>query len=195
MRVSIISVDSLLIEFCNKIDIECAKKVQISCKIIKEEFDIKEIVASYSSLMVTFDIIKYDIREMRLSIVNRLKDIKFSNLTLKVEEKRVIEIPAFYSLESGPDLKRVANYSRLSVAEVVRIHSSRTYFVYTIGFLIGFAYMGEVDSRIATPRLNTPRSSVDRGSVAIANKQCSIYPIESAGGWNLIAKNTIEMGG
>ena len=46
--------------------------------------------------------------------------------------------------------------------------------------------MGEVDSRIATPRLSTPRKWVPKGSVAIADQQTAVYPSTSPGGWNII---------
>ena len=49
-----------------------------------------------------------------------------------------------------------------------------------------FAYLGEVDLRIATPRLATPRQQVPRGAVAIADRQTAVYPAQSPGGWNLI---------
>ena len=55
-----------------------------------------------------------------------------------------------------------------------------------MGFAPGFAYLGEIDSRIAAPRLSTPRSNVPSGAVAIADRQTAIYPAQSPGGWNLI---------
>jgi inhibitor of KinA len=57
-----------------------------------------------------------------------------------------------------------------------------------IGFLPGFAYMGEVDERIAVPRRATPRSRVPAGSVGIAANQTGIYPLDSPGGWNIIGR-------
>ena len=57
---------------------------------------------------------------------------------------------------------------------------------YAIGFAPGFAYLGEVDPRIAAPRLATPRQKVPRGAVAIADRQTAVYPAQSPGGWNLI---------
>jgi KipI family sensor histidine kinase inhibitor len=58
--------------------------------------------------------------------------------------------------------------------------------VYAIGFAPGFAYLGQVDERIAAPRLATPRQKVPRGAVGIADRQTAIYPAASPGGWNLI---------
>jgi KipI family sensor histidine kinase inhibitor len=62
-----------------------------------------------------------------------------------------------------------------------------------LGFLPGFAYMGEVDASIATPRRDTPRVKVPKGSVGIAGRQTGIYPFESPGGWQIIGRTTEEL--
>lgn len=62
-----------------------------------------------------------------------------------------------------------------------------------LGFLPGFAYMAEVDDRIAAPRLETPRTKVPAGSIGIAGKQTGIYPLESPGGWNIIGRTDLKM--
>ena len=87
----------------------------------------------------------------------------------------------------GPDLARVAAWSGVPEAEVVRRHA-RTYVVRFLGFLPGFAYLGEVDPCIAAPRLPSPRPRVPPGSVAIAGGRTGIYPSASPGGWNLVGR-------
>jgi inhibitor of KinA len=62
-----------------------------------------------------------------------------------------------------------------------------------IGFLPGFAYMGEVDERIAMPRLSQPRLRIEAGSVGIADKQTGIYPVASPGGWQIIGKTPLSI--
>ena len=99
---------------------------------------------------------------------------------------RRIELPLYYSLESGPDLKRLAARAKLSIAEVISIHQQTEYTVFAMGFSPGFAYLGEVDPRISAPRLDTPRQQVAKGSVGIADRQTAIYPAQSPGGWNII---------
>ena len=74
----------------------------------------------------------------------------------------------------------------LTVEQVIAIHQSVEYRVYAIGFAPGFAYLGEVDERIASSRLATPRQKVPKGAVAIADRQTAVYPAISPGGWNLI---------
>ncbi|MFB3059599.1 MAG: allophanate hydrolase subunit 1, partial [Gammaproteobacteria bacterium] len=95
-------------------------------------------------------------------------------------------LPVYYSLESGPDLEIIAKRGKISVDDVIEIHLAGEYRVYAIGFAPGFAYLGEVDERIAAPRLATPRQKVPRGAVALADRQTAVYPAQSPGGWNLI---------
>ena len=75
---------------------------------------------------------------------------------------------------------------KLSVEQTIDLHCATEYRVYAIGFAPGFAYLGEIDERLAAPRLATPRLKVPTGAVAIADRQTAVYPAPSPGGWNLI---------
>jgi len=86
----------------------------------------------------------------------------------------------------GPDLDEVVRRSGRSREEVIRLHSSAEYRVQVIGFLPGFAYLGDLPEELRQPRLGTPRPRVPRGAVAIAGRHTAIYPLDSPGGWNLI---------
>jgi inhibitor of KinA len=105
-------------------------------------------------------------------------------------QKRIIEIPLVYD---GEDLSYVANFHQISEAQTVELHTARTYRVYMMGFLPGFAYMGGLDARIATPRKSLPRTKVPAGSVGIAGNQTGIYPSESPGGWQLIGRTELQL--
>ncbi|MFD2334473.1 5-oxoprolinase subunit PxpB [Cohnella sp. GCM10020058] len=101
---------------------------------------------------------------------------------------RVTEIPVCYGGELGPDLPEVAAAHGLSEQEVIEIHASADYLVYMLGFAPGFAYLGGLPQRIATPRRPTPRLSIPAGTVGIAGDQTGVYPIATPGGWQLIGK-------
>jgi KipI family sensor histidine kinase inhibitor len=106
---------------------------------------------------------------------------------------RRVEIPVTYGGEAGPDLDFVARRAGLTPAQVVGLHTGREYRVYLMGFTPGFAYLGELDERIETPRLETPRLRVPAGSVGIAGRQTGIYPLESPGGWRLIGLTALTL--
>jgi KipI family sensor histidine kinase inhibitor len=143
---------------------------------------IVDLIPSYASLLVIYDLDSAD----SFAIKSRLK-LAFTDL--EADESQggsLITLPAYYSLESGPDLNIIAERGKISIDEVIEIHQQQEYRVYAIGFAPGFAYLGEVDERIAAPRLATPRQKVPLGAVAIADRQTAVYPAPSPGGWNLI---------
>ena len=99
-----------------------------------------------------------------------------------------VSLPVCYDPELAPDLNDLAASTALTVAEVARLHSRTTYVVLATGFAPGFAYMGDLDARIALPRLPTPRRRVEAGSVAIADRRTGIYPAAGPGGWRIIGR-------
>ncbi len=106
----------------------------------------------------------------------------YLRLTANTSRKEsLIKIPTVYGDKFGPDLDDVARLNNLSVSEVIRLHSAVEYPVYMMGFTPGFPYLGGMDTRLSTPRLETPRKEVRAGSVGIAGSQTGIYSINSPG--------------
>ena len=97
-----------------------------------------------------------------------------------------------YGVEYGPDLVNIAEQAGLSVEEVIKIHSSRDYLIYMLGFLQGFCYLGGLDERIHTPRLANPRIKISAGSVGIGGSQTGIYPLNSPGGCQLMGMTPVK---
>jgi inhibitor of KinA len=110
-----------------------------------------------------------------------------------VPEARTVEIPVCYGGAFGPDLEDVARRHELEAADVIRIHSNGDYLVYMVGFMPGFAYLGGLSARIATPRRLSPRTAVPAGTVGIGGDQTGVYPLASPGGWNLIGKTPLRI--
>jgi KipI family sensor histidine kinase inhibitor len=110
-----------------------------------------------------------------------------------IAERGAIEIPVRYGGAQGPDLDAVAAHAGCSAGDVIARHCARTYRVYMLGFVPGFAYMGRVDPSIAAPRHRVPRERVPAGAVGIAGMQTGVYPVESPGGWQLIGHTETVM--
>ena len=106
---------------------------------------------------------------------------------------RLIEIHGKFGNEAGPDLDSIAEAAGLEPKTVIKIFTAATYRVYMLGFLPGFAYMGDVDERIAAPRRTSPRLSVPAGSIGIAGRQTGIYSLESPGGWQIIGRTDMRL--
>ena len=153
---------------------------------------ITETVPAYSSLTIYYDLIaiRKNIPEDQ-TVFDRMKNEvqKFLQQETKdyQHEKRTMNIPVCYEKEFAPDLESSSSYLKISTEEIIRIHTSKTYRVYMLGFLPGFAYMGEVDEKIVIPRKLQP-VSVSEGSVGIAGKQTGAYSLNSPGGWQIIGR-------
>jgi KipI family sensor histidine kinase inhibitor len=185
-KFSFVSEGSLLVEFDDKIDYEISERIDALSLALKE-LDIIDITISYSSLLVDFDPIKYSLDGF-LSEVKRIFDFTMSNFTSRDKKLNVREIFVKFGGQFGPDLKYVADFHNISEEEVIREFTSKIYKVFMLGFTPGFAYMGILSDKIATPRLPIPRLVVEAGSVGIAGNQTGIYPVRSPGGWRIIGR-------
>jgi inhibitor of KinA len=145
---------------------------------------IRDLVIGYCSLTVYFDPLQVDGAWLDQEIRAIGTDLQPED----VEEGAIVEVPVCYGGELGPDLPDVAAFAGCSEEEVVDRHLGRDYRVYLVGFVPGFAYMAEVDPRIAAPRRASPRTAVPAGSVAIAGGQTGIYPAVTPGGWNIVGR-------
>lgn len=190
MEIKVASVDSVIIYFDKNISKEISNKVKASYAYLKslnnEAFI--DIIPSYSSILITYELLKYDFESIKKYLEDELKNVKVDDDT----NSKLVEIDVYYGEEVGFDLQRVASINKLTIEEVINLHSSKVYDVYTIGFLPGFAYLGVLDEKIATKRLETPRKKIPKGSVSIADTQTAVYPKDSPGGWNIIGKTTFE---
>jgi KipI family sensor histidine kinase inhibitor len=176
--------NSAVIYFGDVASAEISAQVQQCADLIASQLGaaLIDIVPSYASLLVIYNVFEID----HLAVNKALRKIISNLAEVKISDGKVVLLPVYYSIESGPDLELLANNAGLSVDDVIAIHQSQEYRVYAIGFAPGFAYLGEVDKRIAAARLATPRQKVPRGAVGIADRQTAVYPAVSPGGWNLI---------
>jgi inhibitor of KinA len=162
---------------------------------------LREMVPTYRSLLVGYDAFEFDYADVISELSGYLASFEVGHDgyvgetgTAKTSRAPLVyELPVAYGGESGPDLENVAEHAGLTTEEVIKIHSSVAYRVYMIGFSPGFPYLGGMDSRIACPRLATPRTRVPAGSVGIAESQTGVYPNASPGGWQLIGQTPVRL--
>lgn len=200
LRIFPLGDNALTIDFGNIISPELNDKVlQLQTYLNKNQFaGMIETASAYSSLTVFYDVAmvkKYhDIESTAFEFVKAFVETALNNLEAESDKiTRLIKIPMIVNAEASLDLEFVAERANLSKQKVIEIFTEQKYRVFMIGFLPAFAYMGEVDAKIAAPRKVTPRLKVPKGSIGIAGRQTGIYPFDSPGGWQIIGKTYLEM--
>lgn len=191
---------AISVSFENRISEKINQKIFGLAKYIEKNplAGIIEIVPAFSSLTLFYD--PLIVRKTFTNFPTAFEAAKFflqnalQNLSETENKKqKTIEIIFDTSGDFAPDLEFISETKKLSKAEIIGIFTSKIYRVFMLGFLPGFAYMGEVDAQIAVPRKETPRLKVPKGSVGIAGNQTGIYPFDSPGGWQIIGKTETEM--
>jgi inhibitor of KinA len=182
---------SLLVQFGDRIDPAINQRVHALSMLIESAplAGINETVPAYTTLVIHYDPAVLTNSQITSWVRGQLDKVDSSTHTTP----RQIEVPVRYGGNSGPDLEQVAASKGISPAEVIQIHTSHPYTVYMMGFTPGFPYMGTLDKRLRVPRLETPRTLVKQGTVAIAGEQTGIYPLDSPGGWQLIGWTPLKL--
>jgi len=151
-----------------------------------------DVVPSYASLAVYYDPCRLPYDQITTSLRAAIEEAQTRSSSVEIgnESRRTVRIPVRYD---GEDLSDVVERTGLTRDRVVELHTAREYHVYVIGFVPGFAYLGELDDALVLPRRATPRKRVPAGSVAIAETQTGIYPFSTPGGWHLIGTTSVTM--
>src|SRR5260370_32189552 len=150
---------------------------------------IRNLHPAYSSLLVKFDALRMghdDVETILRQYLERLEEVN-------LPEPRQVDIPVCYGGDFGPDLSDVAAMHGMKPEKVIELHSSAEYLVYFLGFVPGFAYLGELPRELLTPRLATPRRRVPAGSVGIAGNQTGVDPVATPGAWRLLGRTPVAM--
>ena len=151
---------------------------------------VRDVAPGYCTVGVHFDPLQTDLRALEQAIAEDANALEDGGAA---SPRDPIEIAVSYGGDEGPDLEAVAAHAGCSPAEVIKRHAERTYRVYMLGFVPGFAYLGRVDASIAMARHRVPRERVPTGSVGIAGEQTGVYPVSSPGGWQLIGRTSCVM--
>ena len=150
---------------------------------------ITETVPTFRSLLVYYDpfAVGYD------DLTSALRGLASQARPDVLPPARTVEIPCCYGGELGFELNAAAAKIGLGPDEMVRFHASADYHVYFVGFTPGLPYMTGMPERLNIPRLETPRTKTPPGSVGIGGTQCSIYSVESPGGFWVLGRTPLPL--
>ncbi len=190
---------AITIELGNTIDETINQQViNLFHQLIEDPFPgMIDVVPAYSAVTVHYDIVK--IRKNNPDNTSAFETIRQwidkrmqQPVQQTLMEQRLVRVPVCYEQDFAPDLQQFISAKQISKEELIELHTTKIYKVFMIGFLPGFAYMGEVDDKIAMPRKQQP-NIVAAGSVGIAGKQTGIYPLISPGGWHIIGRTPLKI--
>lgn len=190
---------AITLDFGNNIDESINRQVIALFNHLKNNpvAGMTEAVPAYSSLTIYYDVVAARKKSKEQTAYDWMKQSLENLIKQNIEPgnfiSEFVRIPVCYEKEFAPDLETIATVKKLTVDEIIRLHTTKKYRVFMLGFLPGFAYMGEVDEAIAMPRLAQPRQKVAAGSVGIAGKQTGIYPLDSPGGWQIIGRTPLKL--
>lgn len=175
------------LRFGDKLDRAVNRRVHETARLILENPlpAVTDVIPGYSTLYLEYDATKTSEPELRCLLETLRAEVPGE---APPAGRRRLTVTVVYD---GPDLENVAERTGLSVGEVIERHSARDYYVYAVGFTPGLAFMGELDPLLRLPRRSAPRRQVEAGRVAIADRQTTVYPVASPGGWHLLGR-TVE---
>lgn len=131
------------------------------------------------------------------SVISDISELALERATSEISDdhadhKEAVVVPTRYD---GADLDDVASRLGVSREGVVKLHTGVEYTVAFMGFVPGFPYLlaQEPSALLELPRLQTPRTEVPAGSVAVAAGYCGIYPRSSPGGWSLLGRTDLVL--
>ena len=138
---------------------------------------ITDLIPAYADLTVCYDCTVISAKALQRQLRRLLDSLSVAGQ----DRRRVFQLPVCYGGDYGPDLDFVCH------------HSGPDYLIYMLGFLPGFAYLGGLDPRLHTPRLDSPRTCIPAGSVGIGGAQTGVYPLASPGGWQLLGRTPVSV--
>lgn len=181
---------ALVVEFGDRVDQTLSGLVLALAGRIKEASipGVVELVPTFRSLLVHYDPLRLRQAELQYRLTPLL-----DNLEAADSAGRCWRIPACYDESLGLDLAQVAARLGLSTKDVVARHSGALHHVYMMGFLPGLPYLGGLPPEFELPRRENPRIKVPLGSIAVAMAMTVIYPLESPGGWHILARTPVRL--
>ena len=183
------SQNSILVNWPQSILPEISSEINSFCKAIYNDENIIEFRKGYCSLLIQFNSENISYNRFRVYLINIYDNLR----EIKIVKPSVWEVPVCYDDKFSSDIKEYSKKVSLSKDEIIRLHSSKIYYLHMYGFLPGFMYLGGLDSKLQIPRKTIPNRRVLKGSVAVGGSQTGIYPSDSPGGWYVIGNTPINV--
>lgn len=185
----------LSIDFGSEIDVQTGLLCLATTALLREAklAGVTDIVPSYTSVALHYQPDAHSEGANFHALSKIITSLIQAGIPSVSTDTREVEIPVCYGGEHGPDLTYVAQTTGLTENQVIDIHTKPGSMVFMLGFAPGAPYIGVHDPIFALPRRDVPRTAVPAGSVAIANRQSTIYPNRLPGGWHVLGATPLKL--
>jgi len=184
---------AILVNFNQNIEKEIHHEVMTLYHSMTSVPGIRYMIPAYCSLTIVFDTREASIDSLKKIIGSWETHFDPKTIRSTNAETKLYTIPVCYDAEMAPDLEEVCNQTGKTIEEIINAHTSTEFYVYMVGFMPGFAYMGDMPGEFYCNRKAQPRTRVPQGSVGLSGLQSGIYPFESPGGWQIIGKTPLKL--
>lgn len=186
-RVSLLGTSALLFEAPGETDLRTQRRIWSLAREAETWPEVCEAVPGVNNLLVSFTK-----PPRRLSGLTERLAMAWRAAEPLPLAGRVFELPVVYGGDGGPHMADVVAHTKLSVDEIVAIHSEPVYPVYALGSHPGYCYLGGMDPRIATPRRKVPIVRLPGGAVSIGGAQTGVSASDGPSGWNTIGTTSMR---
>ena len=161
---------------------------------------IQAVSSAITSLLIDYDPFQISVEDL-MGEVGRLE--QYAERDQEVLYSRLIKIPVVFGdrwtracaekFQTPPNLELVAEYNRISVEELIHLHSTTTYWILYLGFNPGHPTFVAIDpaKRISAPKYQFPRTRTPKGTLAMGGILYGIYSLESPGGFQMLGRTPL----
>jgi urea carboxylase len=161
---------------------------------------VRGFTSAINSLMIDYDPLRISAQDL-MGEMRRLGDDEGEDK--RVLRSRLIRIPIVYGdrwtrdcaeeFHVPPNLEFVAEHNGMSVEELVRMHSTSTFWILFIGFSPGLSVFVPIDpdKRITAPKYEVPRTWTPVGTIGIGGILNCFYVVKNPGGFQMIGRTPL----
>lgn len=168
VKISTAGDSALLIEFGQEISPEINARITAFVHLLKAQRieGVQDMIPAFTSLLINYDprVVNYK------TLTKRLQKLLKLDVNEETSTSRVFEIPVCYGGEYGPDIENIAKNAGLTEEEVIKIHSSKDYLIYMLGFCQDFHILEDLMKEFIHQDWRTQESEFRQevlGSVAL----------------------------
>ena len=177
---------ALTVQFGEEADIETNLKVRSLDIALKRNTirGVTETIPTYRSEMVYYNPLIINTEDLIKEIKSILDHTDWN--AVKPSDD-VVVVPIYYRVPKS-EIGSVAEYEKMSIDDVIRIHTNRYHYVFMMGVMPGFVYMSCPTGSFTIPRKAVPVERPYPNTIHIWSTHTAFSSFASNSGWHVIGR-------